>query len=134
MNVNVILTELRFKAVRSSGPGGQHVNKTATKIELSLGISDSLAFSQEEKELLLKKLKTKLSSEGVLQLSCGETRSQHRNKAIVIDRLIELLTKSLKKQKPRKKTKPSRRAIEKRLNTKKNKALKKTNRKPPKID
>ncbi len=134
MNVNVILTELRFKAVRSSGPGGQHVNKTATKIELSLGIADSLAFSEEERELLLKKLKTKLSSEGVLQLSCGETRSQHRNKAIVIDRLIELLTKSLKKQKPRKKTKPSRRAIEKRLNTKKNKALKKTNRKPPKID
>lgn len=134
MNVNVVLTELKFKAVRSSGPGGQHVNKTATKIEVSLGVTDSLAFSEEEKELLLKKLKTKLSSEGVLQLSCGETRSQHRNKAIVIDRLIELLTKSLKKQKPRKKTKPSRRAIEKRLNTKKNKALKKTNRKPPKID
>ena len=134
MKIDVVLTELRFKAVRSSGPGGQHVNKTATKIEVSLGIMDSLAFSEEEKETLFRKLKTKLSSEGVLQLSCGETRSQHRNKAIVIDRLIDLLTENLKKRKPRKKTKPSRRAIEKRLNTKKNKALKKTNRKPPEID
>ena len=134
MDINVVLTELKFKAVRSSGPGGQHVNKTATKIEISLGISDSLAFSEEEKETLLRKLKTKISSEGILQLSCGETRSQHRNKAIIIDRLIELLTKSLKKQKPRKKTKPSKRAVEKRLNTKKNKALKKINRKPPKIE
>ncbi len=134
MKIDVVLTELKFKAVRSSGPGGQHVNKTATKIEVSLGITDSLAFSKEEKEILLRKLKTKISSEGILQLSCGETRSQHRNKGIVIDRLIELLAESLKKRKPRKKTKPSRRAIEKRISTKKNKALKKLNRKPPKID
>jgi len=134
MNIEVLLTELNFKAVRSSGPGGQHVNKTATKIELSIAIKDSFAFSEGEKETLLKKLKTKISSEGILQLSCGETRSQHRNKAIVIDRLIELLTENLKKRKPRKKTKPSKSSIEKRLKTKKNVALKKTNRKPPKID
>ncbi len=134
MKIDVVLTELKFKAVRSSGPGGQHVNKTATKIEVSLAITNSLAFSEEEKEILFRKLKTKISSEGILQLSCGETRSQHRNKAIVIDRLIELLAEILKKPKPRKKTKPSRRAIEKRMSTKKNKALKKINRKPPKID
>ena len=81
-----------------------------------------------------KELKTKISTEGVLQLSCGETRSQHRNKAIVMDRLIELLLEKLKRRKPRKKTKPSKRAIEKRLTTKKNKAVKKLNRKPPEID
>ena len=134
MNINVVLSELKFKAVRSSGPGGQHVNKTATKIEVSLSINDSLAFSENEKETLLIKLKTKISTEGVLQLSCGETRSQHRNKAIVMDRLIELLLEKLKRRKPRKKTKPSKRAIEKRLTTKKNKAVKKLNRKPPEID
>jgi ribosome-associated protein len=134
MNIDVVLSELKFKAVRSSGPGGQHVNKTASKIEVSFAINDSLAFSESEKEILLLKLKSKISSGGILQLSCGETRSQHRNKTIVIDRLIELLTKNLKKQKPRKKTKPSKRAIEKRLTTKKNKAIKKINRKPPKID
>lgn len=134
MKIDILLNELKFKAVRSSGPGGQHVNKTASKVEVSLHINDSIAFSKLEKELLLNKLKSKISSEGLLCLSCGETRSQHRNKAIVIDRLIELLKNNLKKTKPRKKTKPSKRAIEKRLSTKKNQALKKASRKPPKID
>ncbi len=134
MKIDVILNELKFKAVRSSGPGGQQVNKTASKVEVSLDIKDSLAFSENEKESLLNKLKSKLSSEGILKLSCGETRSQHRNKTIVIDRLIELLTKSLIKSKHRKKTKPSKSSIEKRLKLKKNQALKKASRKPPKID
>ena len=134
MKIDVILNELKFKAVRSSGPGGQHVNKTASKVEVSLDIKDSLAFSENEKESLLNKLKSKLSSEGILKLSCGETRSQHRNKTIVIDRLIELLTKSLIKSKHRKKTKPSKSSIEKRLKLKKDQALKKASRKPPKID
>ena len=134
MNLETVLNELKFKALRSSGPGGQHVNKTASKVEVSLNIKASKAFSEIEKNLLLKKLIAKISSEGNLQLSCSETRSQHQNKAIVIDRLIELLKKSLKKAKLRKKTKPSKSSIEKRLKTKKNKALKKVHRKPPKID
>ena len=134
MNLETVLNELKFKALRSSGPGGQHVNKTASKVEVNLNIKNSKAFSEIEKNLLLKKLITKISSEGNLQLSCSETRSQHQNKAIVIDRLIELLKKSLKKAKLRKKTKPSKSSIEKRLKTKKNKALKKVHRKPPKID
>jgi len=134
MNLETVLNEIKFKALRSSGPGGQHVNKTASKVEVNLNIKNSKAFSEIEKNLLLKKLITKISSEGNLQLSCSETRSQHQNKAIVIDRLIELLKKSLKKAKLRKKTKPSKSSIEKRLKTKKNKALKKVHRKPPKID
>ena len=134
MNTDVVLTELKFKAVRSSGPGGQHVNKTASKVEVSFNVKTSLAFSENERERLFKKLKTKISSEGILQLSCGETRSQHRNKTIVIDRMIELLKHSLLKPKPRKKSKPSRSSIEKRLKFKRNLALKKTNRKPPKMD
>jgi len=134
MNIEVLLNELSFKAVRSSGPGGQHVNKTASKVEVCINVKDSTAFSENEKELLFSKLKSKISLEGMLHLSCGETRSQHRNKAIVIDRLIELLKKNLKRTKPRKKSKPSKSSIEKRLKTKKNQALKKANRKPPKID
>ena len=134
MKIEVLLKELNFKALRSSGPGGQHVNKTASKVEVSFNIAASKAFSETEKNSLLIKLKSKISSEGLLQLSCSETRSQHRNKAIAIDRLIELITKSFKKAKPRKKTKPSKSAIEKRLKTKKNQALKKAHRKPPKID
>ncbi len=134
MKIEVLLKELNFKALRSSGPGGQHVNKTASKVEVSFNIAASKAFSETEKNSLLIKLKSKISSEGIVQLSCSETRSQHRNKAIAIDRLIELITKSLKKAKPRKKTKPLKSAIEKRLKTKKNQALKKAHRKPPKID
>lgn len=134
MNLETVLKEIKFKALRSSGPGGQHVNKTASKVEVSLNIKDSKAFSEFEKNCLLKKLGTKISSEGNLQLSCSETRSQHQNKAIVIDRLIDLLRRSLKKTKARKKTKPSRSSIEKRLNSKKNQALKKGRRKPPKIN
>ena len=134
MNLETVLNEIKFKALRSSGPGGQHVNKTASKVEVSLNIKSSKAFSEIEKNSLLKKLSAKVSSEGNLQLSCSETRSQHQNKAIVIDRLIDLLRKSLKKPKARRKTKPSKSSIEKRLKSKKNQALKKTHRKPPKVD
>lgn len=134
MNAEVLISELSFKAIRSSGPGGQHVNKTASKVEVSFSLENSEALSEIEKERLRTKLSTKISSEGIIMLQCGETRSQHRNKAIVIERLVELLQKNLKVAKPRKKTKPSKGAIERRLKSKKENAFKKSNRKPPKIE
>ncbi len=134
MDVEILLTELNFKGIRASGPGGQHVNKTASKVEVSFDLDSSMALSETEKERLRSKLASKISSEGIMTLQCGETRSQHRNKAIVIERLIELLQQNLKVAKKRKKTKPSKSAIERRLKSKKEQALKKSNRKPPKID
>ncbi len=134
MNTEIILNELEFKAVRSSGPGGQHVNKTASKVEVSFHVQNSKGLSEEEKELLLQKLSGKISAEGFLKLTSSETRSQHKNKDLVIDKLLVLLKENSKKQKPRKKTKPSKSSIVKRLKSKKNQALKKVNRKPPKID
>lgn len=134
MNIETLISELNFKAIRSSGPGGQHVNKTASKVEVSFNVEDSQALSERQKERIRLKLSLKISSEGIILLQCGETRSQHRNKAIVIERLIELLQKNLKVAKPRRKTKPSRGAIERRLKSKKEHALKKTNRKPPKFE
>lgn len=131
MNTEILISELNFKAIRSSGPGGQHVNKTASKVEVSFNLDSSEALSEIEKERIRLKIPTKISSEGIIMLQCGETRSQHRNKAIVIERLVELLQKNLKVAKPRKKTKPSKGAIERRLNSKKEHALKKSNRKPP---
>src|SRR5690606_29006432 len=106
MNTETLLSELTFKAIRSSGPGGQHVNKTASKVEVSFNLETSEALSEMEKERLRSKIPTKISSEGIITLQCGETRSQHKNKAIVIERLIELLQQNLKVAKPRKKTKP----------------------------
>lgn len=132
MNTEILISELTFKAIRSSGPGGQHVNKTASKVEVYFNLEDSRALSNSEKERLRLKLSSKISSEGVLILQSGETRSQHRNKTIVIERLVQLLQQHLKVAKPRKKTKPSKGAIERRLKSKKENALKKANRKPPK--
>lgn len=134
MNTEILISELTFKALRSSGPGGQHVNKTASKVEVSFNIDNSLALSEREKERLKHKLSSRISSEGILMLQCGETRSQHRNKAIVIERLVDLIQHNLKVAKPRKKTKPSKGAMERRIKSKKQNALKKSNRKPPKID
>ncbi len=121
MNAEVLISELSFKAIRSSGPGGQHVNKTASKVEVSFDLENSQALSETEKARLQNKIPTKISTEGILTLQCGETRSQHKNKAIVIERLIELLQKNLKVAKPRKKTKPSKGAIERRLTIQKGK-------------
>lgn len=134
MQIEKIIKEFGFKATRSSGPGGQHVNKTASKIELSFNIKNSEGLTNSEKERLLLKLDSRISSEGTLTLQCSETRSQFRNKAIVIERAIELIKLNIKVAKPRKKTKPSKGAIEKRLSTKKKQALKKSNRKIIRLD
>lgn len=134
MEAEQLIKELQFKAIRSSGPGGQHVNKTSSKIEVQFNIKDSEAFSETERERLIERLAKRINSDGAIILQCGETRSQHRNKAIVIQRLLDLLTQNLIVKKKRKKTKPSKSAIEKRLKGKKQRALKKSNRKPPKID
>lgn len=134
MNIDILLTELSFKAVRSSGPGGQHVNKTASKVEITFNLYTSQAFSEEEKMRLLHKLSNRLTTETILMVQCSETRSQHRNKTIGIERLVSLIKENLKVKKPRKKSRPSRNSIEKGIKAKKTNALKKQNRKPPQID
>ena len=107
MNAETILSELTFKAIRSSGAGGQHVNKTATKIEVSFNVLLSEGLSDTEKELLQKRLPNRITTDGLILIQSGETRSQARNKKIVIGRLLELLQQNLRVQKKRKKTKPS---------------------------
>ena len=128
-----LLKEISFKAIRSSGPGGQHVNKTASKAVISFTINTSEIFTTKEKQRLLEKLKTRISQDGSLTITCSESRSQHRNKALAIARLFSLLEKSLRVAKSRKKSRPSRNAIEKLLVSKKKHALKKANRKPPPV-
>jgi len=134
MQTEIILKELQFKAVRSSGPGGQHVNKTASKVEVYFNLFDSEGLTEGEKKLLKARLATRINSEGILSLQNSETRSQHRNKKMSIEQLIALLQENLKVAKPRRKTKPTRGAVEKRLQSKKKRALKKTNRKPPGLE
>jgi ribosome-associated protein len=134
MDIETLVKEFNFKTVKSSGPGGQHVNKTSSKVFASFHIQNSKGLNDDEKELLSTKLFKKISSGGYITLFSANSRSQHQNKSIVIDRLIELIKLSLARSKPRKKTKPSKASIEKRLQQKKKITLKKINRKFPKID
>lgn len=129
MNNENLIKELNFKAIRSSGAGGQHVNKVSSKIELSFDLENSTSLSESEKERLKTKLSSKLTKENVLILFCDESRSQHRNKEIIIKRFIELIQLSLIRPKKRKKTKPSKASIKKRLDSKKKHSEKKNNRK-----
>jgi len=128
-----LIKELNFKAVRSSGAGGQHVNKVSSKIELYFDLLNSVELSSEEKELLLKNLQSKLTKEGVLLLNCDESRSQHKNKEIAIKRFLEIIYNGLKVPKKRKATKPSKSSIQKRLDKKKKLAYKKALRNKPEM-
>lgn len=134
MNNAALVKELKFKAVRSSGAGGQHVNKVSTKIELFFDLNASKTISDKEKERLLLKLGHRLTKENILQLQCDESRSQHKNKELAIKRFLEMIQTALKIPKKRRKTKPSKSSIEKRLKSKKKAALKKVNRTKPKFD
>jgi ribosome-associated protein len=134
INQNTILSELQFKATRSSGAGGQHVNKTSSKIELSFDLENSNSLNENDKELLKAKLSSKLTKEHILILFCEETRSQHRNKEIAIKRFFALLKTNLIRPKRRRKTKPSKGTLMKRVETKKRTSVKKALRKKPKLD
>lgn len=134
MDTSQLLKELHFTASGSSGPGGQHVNRTASKVTVRFDLSASAALTESEKERLLDKLQGQLTQKHELVLSCSETRSQHKNKALLIDRLIALLEKALVRQKKRKRTRPGKGAVERRLKAKKQQALKKASRKKPPID
>ncbi len=131
MNKEALIQECDFKAVRSSGPGGQHVNKTSTKVMLHWSLKDSNVFSEEEKERLFKRLKSKLTSDDQLVLSYDQSRSQHKNKDEVFKNLVRLLENGLLKPKRRKRTKPTLASKKRRLDSKKRNAEKKANRKPP---
>ena len=119
MNIEIISSELNFKAVRSSGAGGQNVNKVSFKIVLIFDVATSQGLNENEKLLLQNKLKTKISQENLLILTCDEDRSQFKNKKIIIKRFFEMLEKALAKPKIRKATKISKSANEKRIQEKK---------------
>ncbi|MBZ9631067.1 aminoacyl-tRNA hydrolase [Salegentibacter sp. LM13S] len=131
MNEEQITRELNFKAVRSSGAGGQHVNKTSSKVELYFHLDDSQGLSDDEKQRLIKKLESRLSKENLLILHSEESRSQHKNKELVITKFFDLLRENVKKPKPRKKTRPSKAAKLRRLKAKKINAEKKARRNDP---
>lgn len=128
-----LLSELSYKAVRSSGAGGQNVNKVSSKVVLTFDFSKTEAFSEEELALLQLKLANRISSENLLILNCDEDRSQRKNKEIVTKRFLELIEKSLIVPKKRKPTRIPRSVIEKRIKAKKATGQIKQNRRKPEL-
>lgn len=124
-------SEIQFSASRSSGAGGQNVNKVNSKVTLKFGIRASTILSEEEKTVLLHKLSTRLTSEGVLILSAQESRSQLQNKETVVEKFDALMKKAFEKKKTRKSTKPSKSVVAKRIQKKKQHSEKKKWRQKP---
>lgn len=134
MNFDFLISEVNLKAVRSSGSGGQNVNKVSTKVELQFDLINSSALSEEQKELLQQNLKSRLTKDGVLILQCDESRSQLQNKKLILERFKALIEKGLEKKKERKLTKIPKAIKRKRLENKKRQSNRKTSRKKPDID
>lgn len=124
---------LRFAAVRAAGPGGQNVNKRSTKVELRLTV-DALHMPQDARARLRRLAGKRINAEGELIIASEEHRSQPRNKQECLDRLRDLLNRAMVKPKPRKKTKPSKGAKERRLQSKREQSDRKSRRKKPTDD
>jgi len=118
-NIFLDEAELTFTASRSSGPGGQHVNKTSTRITLTFNPATSATLSSVQKQLIYSKLASRIDTAGLLQITAQSSRSQHENKLQAIDRLLELLRAALTPQKKRRKTKPTLGSKTRRLESKK---------------
>jgi ribosome-associated protein len=134
MEIQKLISELQYKAVRSSGAGGQNVNKVSSKVVLSFDLKNSQALSEEEKVLLEKNLSSRLTTDLILILNCDEDRSQLKNKEIVTKRFLELIKKALIVPKIRKATKVPKSVIKKRIKDKKNLSEIKKSRRKPNLD
>ncbi|HSM46901.1 MAG TPA: alternative ribosome rescue aminoacyl-tRNA hydrolase ArfB [Draconibacterium sp.] len=124
-------TEIVFSATRSSGPGGQNVNKVNTRVELRFSVINSIIFSEEEKARISLKLKNRINSEGELIITSQTARTQLDNKEKALEKFFDLIEKALTIQKKRLKSRPTVASRLKRLESKKNLAQKKQLRKPP---
>jgi ribosome-associated protein len=111
--------EIFFSASRSSGPGGQNVNKVNSKIELRFPVSKSELLNNDEKEIILRKLKNKINSEGELLIVVQTDRSQLKNKEEALSKFYQIISKALQPSKPRKATRPTFASVQTRLETKK---------------
>jgi len=117
--VSIAEDELRFTASRSSGPGGQHVNKASTRVTLRFDLVNSPSLTPDDKQLLLERLSTRISKQGVLRVVSQKTRSQAANRELALERFVEILQEALESRPERKTMKVPHAAREKRLADKK---------------
>lgn len=130
--LRIPLAELEFKATRSGGPGGQHVNTSSTQVELSWDVGRTTALTEAQRAILIERLSSRLDGKQRLRLVSSTFRSQRRNKDEVLDRLRALVADGLEEPKPRRPTRPSKASREARLKDKKLRGDLKRLRRPPK--
>ena len=130
-SLTIPLTELRFRFARSSGPGGQHVNRSETQVELLFDVANSPSLSQAQRDRLTGELGTRIDSESILHIVSSSSRSQHKNRQEAISRFARLLRHALRRRKIRRRTKPSLAARQRRLDFKRRQSLKKSARRAP---
>jgi ribosome-associated protein len=114
--------ELTYRATRSGGPGGQHVNTSSTRVELVWDVDASPSLSDEQRARIREKLSNRISGEGLLLLAASEHRSQHQNREAVTERFVELVRQALVVPRKRKKTRPTAASREARLRAKKHRS------------
>ncbi|MHC5201941.1 alternative ribosome rescue aminoacyl-tRNA hydrolase ArfB [Myroides sp. LJL119] len=129
MNIDFLKNEFVCKAVRSTGPGGQHVNKVSSKVIVNWNLVGSTFFNEHEKQILLQKLSTRINKFGVLHLECDQTRSQFQNKELAIQRVYSLIQIALKVDKQRKATRVPKSVLKRRQEEKQKISQKKQFRK-----
>jgi ribosome-associated protein len=123
--------ELRFEFARSSGPGGQNVNKVETKVRLLFDVAGSRSLAPEQRALIKERLATRISRDGILHVTSQRHRSREANRKAAIDRFIELLADALEEDTPRVPTQVPKGAKRKRLESKRRRSRKKALRTPP---
>jgi ribosome-associated protein len=127
-------SELDVRVSRASGAGGQHVNKTSSRVEIFWSIPGSRALSEEQRSRLMEKLASKLTTEGSIRVVASDMRSQSRNRDLAEERLADLVRRALIIPKKRRATKPTRAAKEARLESKKRHSTKKRDRRTTSLD
>lgn len=133
-SVAIPRSELDVRVSRASGAGGQHVNKTSSRVEIFWNIAGSRAVSEDERSRLLEKLRAKLTTEGSIRVVASDMRSQSRNRELAEERLTELVRRALIIPRKRRATKPTRASREARLDEKKRQASKKRDRRQKSFD
>jgi len=133
-SVSIPRTELDVRVSRSSGAGGQHVNKTSSRVEIFWNIVGSRAVSEEQRARLMERLASRLTTEGSIRVVASDMRSQSRNRELAEERLAEMVRRALIVPRKRKATKPTRAAKEARLDSKKRHSTKKRDRRNTVID
>jgi len=129
--VHIPAAELQVSAISGGGPGGQHVNKSATRVAVQWNVRTTRALREDQRERVLLKLASRLDSEGMIRIVGGEFRSQQQNRRAAFERLQQLVARALVVPRPRKATKPTFGSVQERLSTKRQRSQTKQQRRRP---